>query len=177
MKRANMQAIGNRGRAWLPAGAAIHARVFPEIKPLKNSFVWSAPGGEPGIFLYIDDETENQFENKVAHECHHIGLESLTKRQEEVRAGLPDNVAKAVNWMSAFGEGEAMLAAAGSVDRHPHYEDGAVTRARWDAALMNFNADVPELERLFTEIPDGKIKDDAAIMKRAAPFWGDAQGA
>jgi hypothetical protein len=177
MKQTHIPEIGNRVLAWLPAGATIHARVFPEIKPAHNSFVWSDKGSEPAIFLYLDQQTRAQFENTVAHECHHIGLQSLEKQQNAVTAGLSENVARAVKWMGGFGEGEAMLAAAGSVELHPHHEDNAVIRARWDSDMMHFNADVGELETFFTEILDGKITDDATAMKRAAPFWGDAQGA
>ena len=170
VKQSNMRAIGERMLAWLPAGAVIHARVYPEIKPRSNSFVWTKPGGEPAIFLYLKPETKGQFENTVAHECHHIGLSSLPKRS---------GIARAVEWMSGFGEGQAMLAAAGSVDRHPHSEDDVLTRARWDGDLMHFNADLKALEQFFLEMFDGKFegKSDQAVMERAAPFWGDAQGA
>jgi hypothetical protein len=177
MKQSDIGAIGERVLAWLPAGAAIHARVFPEIKPSQNSFVWTMPGSDPAIFLYLEQKTRAQFENTVAHECHHIGLQSLHNQQDAIRSKLPENVKEAVNWMSAFGEGEAMLAAAGSVDRHPHWEDDAITRARWDGDLMHFNFDVAALQQFFTEILDGKLHGDDEIMRRAAPFWGDAQGA
>jgi hypothetical protein len=177
MKRTDLTAIGKQVADWLPEGASIHARVFPEIKPAHNSFVWSGKGDDPAIFLYLDQQTTEQFENTVAHECHHIGLQSLEPRQSAITAGLPANVTRVVHWMGGFGEGEAMLAAAGSANRHPHYEDDVRIRARWDADLMHFNTDLPALEKFFSEILDGSLTDDAAIMKRAAPFWGDAQGA
>jgi hypothetical protein len=177
VKQSDISAIGAGVLAWLPPGASIHARVFPEIKPNQNSFVWTMPGSDPTIFLYLEQQTRAQFENTVAHECHHIGLESLHDRQDAIRAKLPENVKLAVKWMSAFGEGEAMLAAAGSVDRHPHWEDDAIARARWDGDLMHFNTDVGALQQFFTEILDGKLHGDDEVMKRAAPFWGDAQGA
>ena len=177
MKQANMPAIGAGVLEWLPEGATIHARVFPEIKPKHNSFVWTKPENGPAIFLYLERQSKAKFENTVAHECHHIGLRSLEKRQEAVQAGLPENVKTAINWMSAFGEGEAMLAAAGSVDRHPHWEDDASARARWDGDMMHFNADLEAVQQMLTEILDGTLKGDEAIGKRAAPFWGDVQGA
>ena len=177
MKKTEIAAIGNQVLEWLPEGATIHARVFPEIKPAHNSFVWSAKGNDTAIFLYLDQRTTAQFENTVAHECHHIGLQSLEPRQDEITASLPANLARMVKWMGGFGEGEAMLAAAGSPTRHPHYEDDANTRARWDGDLMHFNSDVPAFEKFFTEILEGTFPDDASIMKRAAPFWGNAQGA
>jgi len=172
MKQANMPAIGAGVLTWLPDGATIHARVFPEIKPKHNSFVWTKPGNGPAIFLYMERQSKAKFEKIVAHECHHIGLQSLEQRQAAIQAGLPENVQTAMHWMSAFGEGEAMLAAAGSVDRHPYWEDDALARARWDSDMMHFNADLEAVQQMLTEILDGTLKGDEAIGKRAAPFWG-----
>lgn len=177
MKQADMQALGAGVVAWLPAGAIIHARIFPEIKPRRNSFVWTKQGDGPAIFLYLERQSRAKFENTVAHECHHIGLGSLEKQQDEIQTALPENVRTAMRWMGGFGEGEAMLAAVGSVEKHPHWEDDALARARWDGDLMHFNADLGALQQLFMDILDGTLKGDEAIRKRAAPFWGDAQGA
>jgi len=176
LRGADMDAIGAGVLAWLPAGATIHARVFPEIKPAANSFVWTAPGEPPGIFLYLRGQSRAQFENTVAHECHHIGLDSLDAQQAALRAGLPETLKRTLTWMGAFGEGEAMLAAAGA-DRHPHWEDDAPTRARWDADMMNFNTDLPKVQQVLEEVADGKLTTEQEIRARAAPFWGDAQGA
>jgi hypothetical protein len=173
MKSANMGAIGKRDLEWLPAGATLHARVFPEIKPKPNSFVWRRlPSDAPAIFLAVQKQSRDSFENTVAHELHHIGLESLEKRQEALQAGLPANVKLAMKWMTAFGEGEAMLAAAGSDERHPHWEDDAVARARWDSDFMHFNTDLKSVQDLLLDILDGKLTTDAEIQKRAAAFWG-----
>ncbi len=176
MKQANMQALGTGVLAWLPAGATIHARVFPEIKPKTNSFVWTKKGEGPAIFLYLEQQSKTQFENTVSHKCHHIGLDSLEKQQKEIVAKLPENIKRATHWLDAFGEGEAMLAAAGSADRHPHWEDNAAARAQWDSDMMHLNSDLLAVQQLLSDILDGKLTDDAAIAKRAAPFWG-AQGA
>jgi hypothetical protein len=173
MKRVDMARIGKRDLEWLPAGATIHARVFPEIKPLQNSFVWKPQQSDsPAIFLSVQEQSRASFENTVAHELHHIGLDSLEARQEALQAGLPAQVKLAVKWMGAFGEGEAMLAAAGSDDRHPHWEDDAVARARWDSDSMHFNADLKSVQALLLDILDGKLTTDEEIQKRAAPFWG-----
>ena len=176
MKRADLAALARVVLAWLPDGAKIQARVFPEIKPRANSFVWVKPENGPAIFLYMEKQSQSKFENTVAHECHHIGLDSLEKQQEQMMAQLPERVRKAIHWAGGFGEGEAMLAATGSADRHPHWEDDAVARARWDADLMHFNTDLASVQLLLTDILDGRLESDAAITKRAAPFWGD-QGA
>jgi hypothetical protein len=55
--------------------------------------------------------------------------------------------------------------------------DDAATRARWDGDLMNFNADLPAVQQVLEEILDGKLTTDKEVMRAAAPFWGDAQGA
>ena len=173
MKAADMAAIGRKDLQWLPAGATIRARVFPEIKPQKNSFVWKRGASDaPAIFLAVQEQSRDSFENTVAHELHHIGLDSLEKRQDAIQAGLPANVKLAMKWMTAFGEGEAMLAAAGSDERHPHWEDDAVARARWDSDLMHFNSDLKSVQALLLDMLDGKLTTDAEIQKRAAPFWG-----
>lgn len=173
MKSANMTAIGRRDLEWLPAGATLRARVFPEIKPKPNSFVWKRKEIDaPAIFLAVQKQSRDSFENTVAHELHHIGLNSLEQRQDALQARLPANVKLAMKWMTAFGEGEAMLAAAGSDDRHPHWEDDAVARARWDSDFMHFNTDLKSVQDLLLDILNGKLTTDEEIQKRAAPFWG-----
>jgi len=177
MKAADMPAIGAGVLAWLPADATLKARVFPMIKPASNSFVWADPAGGPAIFLAMKPLTRAQFENTVAHELHHIGLNSLEARQAALVADQPEPVRRAVRWLGGFGEGEAMLAAAGSVDRHPHWADDAAARARWDGDMMKFNADLAAVQQLMFDILDGRLATPDAIQARAAPFWGDAQGA
>lgn len=172
VKRADLSMIGTNDLAWLPRGASIRARVFPEIKPLPNSFVWAEPGSSPAIFLSLQKQSTAQFENTVAHECHHIGLASLQSQQDALEEGLSVEQKSAFEWLGGFGEGEAMLAAAGSVDRHPHWEDDAVARARWDSDMDSFNTDLQSVQQFIADILDGKLKTQDNMQKRAAPFWG-----
>jgi hypothetical protein len=172
MKRADLTAIGKQDLEWLPSDATIHARVFPEIKPLPNSFVWGEPGESPAIFLSLKRQSTVQFENIVAHECHHIGLASLQAQGAALEAGMSASQKAALEWLGGFGEGEAMLAAAGSADRHPHWEDDAVARARWDSDMLNFNRDLLSVQSFITDILDDHLKTEESIQKRAAPFWG-----
>jgi hypothetical protein len=67
-----------------------------------------------------------------------------------VQAKMSPAIRTAVHWMSAFGEGEAMLAAVGSTNLHPHWEDDALARARWDGDLMHFNTDLATLQQFFS---------------------------
>src|SRR5439155_24325048 len=108
-KKADLEAVALRVLDYLPADARIRATVFPVIKPLGNSFVFE-PAAEPAIFLWLDPSLSREnFENTVAHELHHIGFASLPARKAEDGA----RVHTVLEWMSAFGEGFAMLAAAG----------------------------------------------------------------
>jgi len=91
-----MHALGVRVLAWLPDGASIRAQVFPEIKPKQNSFVWTKPDNGPAIFLYLERQTKAKFENTVAHECHHIGLQSLGKEQDALQGTMSPVVKTAV---------------------------------------------------------------------------------
>jgi hypothetical protein len=171
MERADMTGIGTRVLAWLPPGAVIRARVFPMIKPHNNSFVWRNAHGEPAIFVYLQKQTQAQFETIVAHECHHIGLFGLDAQQKKGLSGMPENVKQAADWMGAFGEGEAVLAAAGSTEQRPHWEDDALARARWDSDMMHFNQDLATLAQFFDDVLDGKLKGDA-IQEKASTFFG-----
>ena len=172
VKRADLSVLGTNDLAWLPRGASIRARVFPEIKPLPNSFVWAEPGSSPAIFLSLQKQSTAQFENTVAHECHHIGLASLQRQQDVLEKGLSVEQKAAFEWLGGFGEGEAMLAAAGSAERHPHWEDDAVARARWDSDMDSFNTDLQSVQQFIVDILDGKLKTQDDMQKRAAPFWG-----
>ena len=48
--------------------------------------------------------------------------------------------------IGAFGEGFAMLAAAGGPDVHPHAVSSPEERARWDKDMLNFNDDLKKVE-------------------------------
>lgn len=111
-----------RALAYLPRNAKIQAKIYPTIKPRPNSFVFEVDS-DPAIFLYIDPEvTKEQFENTVAHEFHHIGYGTTcpSKTTEKQIEALPANQRTMLKWLSAFGEGFAMLAAAGGPSIHPH---------------------------------------------------------
>lgn len=171
--RADMSTLGAQALGYLPSDATIHARVFPEIKPKTNSFVWRHGADGPAIFLYLDEHvTRDQFANTVTHECHHIGLQSVDADQRKRFAGTSTTVQTTLEWMGGLGEGEAMLAAAGGPDIHPHAEEDSAARARWDNDMDHFNGDLLALQEFFFAILDGKLVGPDAIRKRADPFWG-----
>lgn len=144
-RRADLVASAQRVLAYLPDQAYIHAKVFPVIKPITNSFVFETTT-DPAIFLYLDpEESAAKFENTVAHELHHIGYSSIESLAEAKQKDLAPNVKPAVEWMGAFGEGFAMLAAAGGPDIDPHAASSPKEHARWDHDMANFNQDVGAL--------------------------------
>ncbi|MBI4502263.1 MAG: hypothetical protein HY700_14025 [Gemmatimonadetes bacterium] len=142
------------------------------IKPRTNSFVWELLT-DPAIFLYLDPRvTKPQFSNTVAHELHHIGLASVEARADSIRAVLPDSARPAAMWMGAFGEGFAMLAAAGGPDVHPHAVSVAADRARWDGDLANFNRDLRTLDQFFRDIISRRLATADTIQAVASTFYG-----
>ena len=172
-KRTDLPASARRVLAYLPDSARIRASVYPVIKPRQNSFVFE-PSTDPAIFLYVDPtQSAAKFENTVAHEMHHIGYSSVSARREAERAGLPHLVSQTLTWMGAFGEGFAMLAAAGSADVHPHAASPASERARWDHDMANFNRDLKVLEKFFLDVLNGKFSSDEEIQEAAFTFYGE----
>jgi hypothetical protein len=154
---------------YLPDEAFIRAKVYIVIKPQTNSFVWEV-ATDPAIFLYLDsDVTAAKFANTVAHELHHIGYSS-------VKSGTNENLSpaahRAVEWMGAFGEGFAMLAAAGSPDIHPHAESPQKDRARWDLDMANFDSDLKAVDRFFRDVIEGRLKTEREINERGFSFFG-----
>jgi hypothetical protein len=172
-KNADVSNAARMALAYLPKGARISAKIYPEIKPRDNSFVYDIDT-DPAIFLYLDPKkTSEEFENHVAHEMHHIGYGTAcpTKKTSDEIARLPESTQTALKWMRAFGEGFAMLAAAGGPDVNPHAASPAEERARWDKDVQNFNGDLKTLEQFFLDVLDSRLTADEAGAK-ASTFYG-----
>jgi len=176
-KQADLVSSARRVLAYLPDQAVINAKVFPVIKPKTNSFVFETDR-DPTIFLYLDPkESAAKFENIVAHELHHIGYASVQTLASARQKNVPSSAQPAVEWMGAFGEGFAMLAAAGGPDVDPHAASSPEERARWSHDLSNFNQDVASLQQFFFDVIDRRIVGKEKIDEKAFTFFGDAQGA
>lgn len=172
-KQADIDRPAKLALAYLPKGARINARIYPVIKPRENSFVFGLPD-DPAIFLYLDPaKTEPQFENTLAHELHHIGYGSgcSSKQTSDEIGKLPANRQTALTWVGAFGEGFAMLAAAGGPNAHPHAYSSVEDRARWDKDVTNFDNDLKKVETFFIDILEGRLNKDEA-QRVAASFYG-----
>jgi hypothetical protein len=155
--RVDPTSAARRAFAYLPENAVIRAKVYPVIKPRTNSFVFE-PRTNPAIFLYLDPKvTPAKLENTVTHELHHIGVASACP--DDPRTALPENVKNALDWMSGFAEGRAVLAAAGSPDVHPHMTSEAAERAVWDRDVAHVARDFERLEAFFVSLLDGKLDE------------------
>jgi hypothetical protein len=176
-RRADATRAARLALAYLPKGARIRAKIYPVIKPRQNSFVFDLDT-DPAIFLYLNPTVnQEQFENTLAHELHHIGYGTVcpAKETKEEFKRLPKNVQTVLTYTGAFGEGFAMLAAAGGPDIHPHSVSAEKDRARWDRDVMNFDSHLRQVEKFFLDVLAGRVSDDQ-IAERVAPFYGE-QGA
>lgn len=172
-KRADLTRAAQLALNYVPKDAHIRAKIYPVIKPRENSFVFDLKN-DPAIFSYLDPAiSPEKFENTLAHELHHIGYgTSCPSKQiaDEMRE-LPPNVKTALTWTGAFGEGFAMLAAAGGPDIHPHAVSNSEERARWDKDVANFNDDLKKVEKFLLDVLDGRLAGDEA-QKAGFAFFG-----
>jgi hypothetical protein len=168
---ADISAAAARALQYLPADATIHATVYPVIKPQANSFVFDT-NGSPAIFLYVDPaKTPEQIENTIAHELHHIGLASRGPQYETSLSSLSPEAQAVGKWMTAFGEGLAMLAAAGGPDVHPHAVSPVADRERWDRDVANFASDLAKVQQFFIDLLDRRLTGDQ-VQQTAMAFFG-----
>jgi hypothetical protein len=167
----DLAAAAERLLGYLPLSAVIESEIFPVIKPQKNSFVFHPDAGAV-VFLSLDSaESAAHFQNKVVHELHHIGLDSFENQYEQRIAALPDGPQRAARWMGSFGEGLAMLAAAGGPDVHPLAAGTPAERERWDRDMARFNSDLRAIDQFLLDTAQGRLKGDA-VIERGQSFYG-----
>ena len=172
-KQADITGAARLALAYLPGQARINAKIYPVIKPKTNSFVFEIKTN-PAIFLYLDPTvSKEKFENTLAHELHHIGYGSAcpSKQAAEKISRLPQNLQTVITLVGAFGEGFAMLAAAGGPDTHPHAVSGTEERARWDSDIANFDDDLRKVEKFYLDILANRLTEDQ-IGATASSFFG-----
>src|SRR5262245_5696839 len=172
-KRADIGRTADRALAYLPKSARINAKIYPVIKPRENSFVFGLPD-DPAIFLYLNPATSKEkFENTLAHELHHIGFGSScpSKQVSDEIGKLPPEVQTVLKWIGAFGEGFAMLAAAGGPDVHPHAVSDAEERGRWDRDMENVGDDLKKVEKFFLDVLAKRLTE-TEIRDTAFSFFG-----
>jgi hypothetical protein len=148
-----------RSRAYLPDGVPLRATIYPVIKPKPNSFVFDL-ARNPAIFLYLDPDIQQaQLENILAHELHHIGIGpfQIKAAQSSAWQSLPEAARRMLQWVGVFGEGIAMLAAAGGPDQHPNADSPVADRERWDHSMATFETDFREVEAFLLDVLEGRL--------------------
>lgn len=174
LKHANVAAAASMALAYLPAGTPLRARLYLEIKPITNTFVFTGRDSIPSIFLYVQpSETRAQLQNTLAHELHHIGTNAAcnTPPSPESAKATPA-VRMLLDYLTAFSEGRAMLAAAGGPDVHPHEEDPDSLRKRWDHDLARAPDDVRDLSAFFADVVSGRIATADSVKHRGNSYFG-----
>jgi hypothetical protein len=158
-KHADLTHAANLAFAYLPANATIRAKVYPVIKPQSNSFVFELDS-DPAIFKYIEDQPGAAFEATMSHEMHHVGYANACPSKESLQ------------WLAAFGEGFAVLAAAGGPDRpaqaHPERPD---LQRIWDAEMAKYETNFQTVEAFLLDVAEGRVSGDTANQHGFA-FYG-----
>jgi hypothetical protein len=139
------------------------------IKPRENSFVFE----RSAIFLYVEEQPAARFEETVAHEMHHIGYGTACSppEVEALTASLPPPKAALQKWLGGFGEGFAVLAAAGGPKGSPYAAATPDVRAAWSRGDASFEADLRTVESFYLDVLDGRLTGDG-IDKRGFEFFG-----
>ena len=174
LEKADVAAAARTALAYLPRGTQLRARLYLEIKPFTNSFVFKGADSFPSIFLYVaTDESRAQLENTLAHELHHIGTNAACADAPAVDSTrVTPAVRMMLEYLTAFGEGRAMLAAAGGPDVHPHAADTDSIRQRWDRDVVRAPLDMSELSSFFSDVIAGRIVTADSVQRRGNSYFG-----
>lgn len=148
---------------YLPANARIAANVYPVIKPATNSFVYDMERN-PAIFVYVEALPRDTLEAIVAHELHHVGYASTCGQETaETSTPLPAPMQDLSQWLSAFGEGIATVAAAGGSGLQPRLKPDAL--AEWRRQMQRFPANFEAAQSFLQSVARGELDGDAQRRK------------
>ncbi|HYI09523.1 MAG TPA: DUF5700 domain-containing putative Zn-dependent protease [Thermoanaerobaculia bacterium] len=159
-KRADLSRATSLAQAYLPPGTKIEAKIYPSIKPATNSFVFELDT-DPAIFKYIEDEPRERFEQVIAHEMHHVGYRRACRGNDE------DDL---LRWLGAFGEGFAVLAAAGGPDADPQQHSPAGVQAEWKRQMADLEKNFHEVETFLADVAAGLPEEEQ--HRRGFAFYG-----
>lgn len=174
LERTDVGSAARMALAYLPPNTPIRARLYLEIKPITNSFVFQGRDSIPSIFLYVrPQETAAQLRNTLAHELHHIGTNAACRGfvyADSLHASPSELML--LDYLTAFGEGRAMLAAAGGPDVHPHEFDADSIRARWDRDVAHAPEDMKDLSGFISDVTAGRISTADSVKRRGNSYFG-----
>jgi hypothetical protein len=158
IKTIDSNAAGRMASAYLPKSFVIEATFIALIKHTPNSFVFDM-ANDPTIFLNVDpDKSMESVEAILAHELHHVGFEKCAQVSDYDRLSEPQQWV--VNVLPVLGEGLAMLAAAGSPDRHPQFFGSSAEWMTWERDVATAGPEIMRMERYFMAVLDGSLPED-----------------
>ncbi|HSP14975.1 MAG TPA: DUF5700 domain-containing putative Zn-dependent protease [Thermoanaerobaculia bacterium] len=163
----DLGAAGRQALAYLPPDAKISATVYPVIKPARNNFVFEGNA----IFMTVEDQPRERFETIVTHELHHIGYDSACPAPAISTAieKLPPNLHALENWLTAFGEGYATLAAGG--DHDPEHAMQPEVQKAFVEGSRDLDKNFHDVETFLLDVLDGRLSGDA-VRDRGFQFLG-----
>ncbi|HEY0160111.1 MAG TPA: DUF5700 domain-containing putative Zn-dependent protease [Thermoanaerobaculia bacterium] len=150
---------------YLPPDARLAATVYPVIKPATNSFVHDIQRN-PAIFIYVETLPRDTLEGIVAHELHHVGYASSCG--ERSAAPLPPHLSDLRQWLSAFGEGIATVAAAGGPTFEPRLKPDAL--AEWHRQVRRLRENFDAARSFLQSVARGELDRDAQQRQGMALF-------
>jgi hypothetical protein len=157
----DLVAAGRLALAYLPDHARLRGTIYPLVREQRNSFIWDAGAANPAIFMAVEPGVGlAALEHILAHELHHIGAAGACAGSA-ASSGSPE-AQQALRWMGGFGEGLAVLAAAGGVGRPTHPYDSPEGRRAWAVRLDSLQEDMAELGAFFTAILAGQLTGEEA---------------
>jgi hypothetical protein len=147
--------------AYLPAEALLRGTIYPLVREQRNSFIWDTDTDHPAIFMAVEPGLgAAALQHILAHEFHHIGAVSACAGRQ--RTDGPAEAREARRWLGGFGEGLAVLAAAGGVGRPTHPHDPPEIRDAWAVRMDSLATDVAALDAFFSAILAGQLTGDEA---------------
>ena len=150
---------------YLPAHVELKATVYLIVRKQTNSFVWDLPHN-PAIFLWVGpDISAGEMATTLAHELHHVGLSGACQSDD---SEMEEPVATARGWLSGFGEGLAVLAAAGGPDEPTHPAEQTEIIESWNARQDSLEIDMQRVETFLTDVATGKVEGDEAQQRGMA---------
>jgi len=159
----DLNGIQQKVMAYLPKHATFNTTIIPIIKSQKNSFVHQMEG-ESCLFIYLAPAClKAKLENTLIHELHHIGLDSVYDPSKY--SGLETKTQKLIEWTNAFGEGFAMLAAAGGPQNHPVPFDEQNRRV-WNENSRHVEIDFEKIQCFLIHILEGQFEDEQALIAK-----------
>lgn len=165
----DLQGCARQALTYLPIGYHIRASCYPVIKPMRNSFVFGN-SDDPMVFLSLDSRlTLAKLKNTIIHELHHIGLYSAVPQTPIYTQ--PRGIGVGLSWLWSFGEGLAMLAAAGSIDVHPHATSADAERDLWNYEMRNLPENLGRLDRFLCQV-NGHALNERIKEEKGNSFFG-----